>query len=441
VEGRIRGHIEETEETIGLTLDLPYGREKLHLAVPDSLDVMEVTPPVLEAARDELAVKNALESPLGSTRLHKLAGDAKSVLVVIPDKTRAAGARSYLPPVLSELDSAGIDRGNVRLITANGSHPALNRAELIEIVGQDIFDRYSVCQHDSKDESSIVELGTTRRGTPVGVNRLCLESDLVVLTGSLSFHYFAGFGGGRKSLFPGLAAYRSMVANHRLTLGPGQGLDSRCGAGVLRGNPVHEDIMEAFSMLPPPFILNTVVAPGGAIVEAFAGSHDPVFEAACSATRRWFSSGTEGAADLVIASCGGFPWDINLLQAHKGLRNAALAARDGGAVVLVAECGQGVGSPTLEEGLRHASWREADEAARRAYVLNAHTAVALLQQSSRVKIHMVSRARELPCAQRWATHHEEPASAYEAALVDLGTKTPFVYHMPLAGITVPKASS
>lgn len=411
------------------------------MAVPRSLNVAALTPAVAGAKPDERAVELALESPLGSPRLSELARGAGSVLVVIPDKTRASGAGSYLPPVLAELDSAGISRRNIRLITANGSHPPLSGEELLGIVGRMIMDDYSVIQHDSRDESSIVEVGTTRRGTPVGVNRLCVDSDLVVLTGSLSYHYFAGFGGGRKSLFPGLAAYRSMVANHKLTLGPGEGLDKRCGAGKLAGNPVHEDIMEAFSMLPPPFILNTVVAPGGAIVEAFAGAHAPVFEAACKAVRKWFSAGTEGRADLVVASCGGFPWDINLLQIHKGLRNAALAARDGGAVVLVAECAQGAGSPTLEQGLEHGSWRQADAAARSSYVLNAHTAVALLEQAARVKIHMVGRARELPCARGWATHHEEPASAYEAAMDDLRIRAPFVYHMPLSGITVPRAST
>jgi nickel-dependent lactate racemase len=390
---------------------------------------------------DERAVLKALDRPLDSSKLSTLAERAESVLVVIPDKTRAAGARSYLPPVLSELEAAGVDRGKVLLITANGSHPRMTENELLGIVGPEILKGYTVVQHDSRDESTIVEIGVTGRGTPVGVNRLCVESDLVILTGSVSFHYFAGFGGGRKSLFPGLAAYGSMVANHRLVLGPGEGLDARCGAGLLDGNPVHEDIMEAFSMLPPPFILNTVVAPGGAMVEAYAGSHDAVFKSACEATRRWFSAGSQGAADLVIASCGGFPWDINLLQAHKGLRNAALAARDGGAVVLVTECSQGVGSPTLEKGLKHGSWREADRAARESYVLNAHTAVALLQQAARVKIHMVSRARELACAQSWATHYDTPAAAFEAAVSEIGAGEVEACFMPLAGITVPGASS
>ncbi len=397
----------------------------------------ELTPGIISARPDDRAVEAALAGPAGSPPLAEIARGKRSALVVIPDKTRAAGVRVYLPPVLSALRLGGMEDADVALVTANGAHPRLGEDELLAIVGREIRDRYTIYQHDSRNRSELVEVGVTSRGTPVGVNRLCLERDLVVLTGSVSFHYFAGFGGGRKTYFPGLAAYESIVANHRLTLGPGEGLDPRCGPGVLEGNPVHEDIMEAFSMLPPPFVLNTVVAPGGGIVSAFAGAHDAVFRSVCDRARDLFSVEIERGADIVVASCGGNPYDINLLQAHKGLRNAALCARDGGAVVLAAEGGQGVGSATLQEGLAHADWRRADRAARSSYVLNAHTAVALLQQAARVRIHMVSELRELECARHWARHYDDAQSAFDSALASAGTKSPTIYYMPFAGITVP----
>jgi nickel-dependent lactate racemase len=407
------------------------------VSVPAGLRVRELVPGVLRARPDETAVEAALGAPAEAPPLAELAGGRRSALVVIPDKTRAAGAKLYLPPVLSALSRGGMDPGNISLITANGAHPRLSEDELLGIVGREIMDDYAVGQHDSRDDARMVEIGVTRRGTPVRVNRLCLESDLVVLTGSVSFHYFAGFGGGRKTCFPGLAAYDSIVANHRLTLGTGAGLDPRCGPGALEGNPVHEDIMEAFSMLPPPFVLNTVVAPAGGIVAAFAGAHDPVFRSVCECARRFFSVEVERGADIVVASCGGHPYDINLLQMHKGLRNAALCARDGGQLVLAAKGAQGVGSATLEEGLTRGSWREADRAARSSYVLNAHTAVALLQQAARVSIHMVSEVRELECARSWARHYMDGQAAFDAALAAAGSKSPTIYYMPLAGITVP----
>ncbi len=416
---------------------MAYGRRRLSVDVPEHLEVLELKPPVVDMRPDDSAVERALRSPMSARTLEKAARDAGRVLVVVPDKTRSSGAAAYLPPVLGALERAGLDPAQIKLITANGAHPPMSEDELVAVVGTDIRKRYAVYQHDAKDPRAVVHVGATSRGTHVKMNRLCVESDLVVLTGSVSFHYFAGFGGGRKTLFPGLAAYDSIVANHRLTLGPGEGLDARCGAGMLEGNPVHEDIMEAFSLLPPPYVLNTVVAPGGSVVGAFAGDHDPVFESVCGATVRAFSVSVDRGADLVIASCGGFPWDINLLQMHKSLRNAALAARDGAPVVMVGEGGQGVGSPTLERGLANESWRAADSAARRSYVLNAHTAVALLQQAARVSFHVVSRIRDLSCARHWAEHHPDPQSALEAAMEECGVGSPLVYYMPLSGITVP----
>ena len=408
------------------------------MEAPPCLDISELTPSIVRAVPNHRAVDDALQAPFGSPRLEELARERRSALVVIPDKTRAAGARSYLPPVLAALHRGGMDYKDIRLVTANGAHPALTDGELSEIVGPEILGLYEIHQHDSKDGSAMVGLGTTARGTPVAMNRLCVESDLVVLTGSVSFHYFAGFGGGRKTLFPGLAAYDSIVANHRLVLGPGEGLDPRCGAGLLEGNPVHEDIMEAFSMSPPPFLLNVVVAPGGGIVDAFAGAHDPVFRSACESTGRVFSVEIATRADLVVASCGGHPWDINLLQMHKALRNAALATRDGGAVLLAGEAAQGVGSPTLEQGLKHGSWRAADRAARSSYTLNAHTAVALLQQAARVSVHLVSELRGHQCAASWAEHYADAQSALKGAIGSLGAGRALTYYMPLAGVTVPR---
>lgn len=440
MEETLRRH-REKEKAIDRTLELSYGRGKLTLRLPQSVEATDIVPAVMRATPKPGAVTEALRNPMGSPRLEEVARGKRNVLVVIPDKTRASGAGCYLPPVLDALDRAGVRSGEIRLITANGAHPQMSEEELLEIVGAEISGRHRIVQHDAMDESALVEVGRTSRGTRVAINRLCVESDLVILTGSLSYHYFAGFGGGRKTLFPGLAAYHSIVANHRLTLGPGEGLDPRCGAGVLEGNPVHEDIMEAFAMLPSPFVLNIVVAPGGGIVEAFAGSHEHVFENACDATRRGFAAKLGEEADLVIASCGGFPWDINLLQMHKGIRNASLATRDGGAVVLVGEGGQGVGSATLEKGLGHKSWREADKAARRSYVLNAHTAVALLQQTARVSLHMVSRVADLPCAGPWATYYPDVQSAYEGAVRELGSENPLTYYIPLACITVPETQS
>jgi nickel-dependent lactate racemase len=386
----------------------------------------------------EAAVRAALASPEGAPALAELAARSRSALVVIPDKTRAAGVREYLPPVLEALEDGGLEKKSVRLITANGAHALMNEREIVDLVGQEVYLRYGPLQHDSKDRSAMSEVGVTSRGTAVAVNRACLETDLLVITGAVSFHYFAGFGGGRKILFPGLAAYESIVANHRLTLGPGEGLHPKCRSGLLEGNPVQEDLMEAFAMLPSPFVLTTVVAPHGPIIEAFAGAHEMVFASACDAAKRAFGVKVNRKADIAIAGCGGHPWDINFLQLHKSLRHAAAIVKDGGALILAGEAGEGVGSDTLEQGLRYSSWREVDLAMRASYVLNGHTAVSLLQEAERLSLHLVTSLGKHFSGVGWACFHENAQVAVEAALRDLRVERPYAYFMPLAAISVPE---
>jgi len=422
-----------------------YGKRSIRAELPSGVEPVELLPPIMEASwegsrgeGDGAVVREALGAATGSPALEDLARRSNSALVVIPDKTRAAGVREYLPPVLEALADGGLDERSVRIITANGAHRLMTEEELIGLMGPEIYARYRPLQHDSKDASRVRHLGSTSRGTAVAVNNACLEAELLVVTGAVSFHYFAGFGGGRKLLFPGLAGYDSIVENHRLTLGPGEGLHPRCRSGNLEGNPVHEDIMEAFAMLPPPFVLTTVVAPHGPVIEAFAGEHDSVFSEACASARRHFGLRARGKASLVIASCGGHPWDINLLQLHKSLRHAAAVARDGGALVLAGEAGEGVGSETLEKGLVHSSWREADKAARTSYVLNAHTAVSLLREAERLSLHLVSSLGGDCSGANWASFHDTAQGALEGALHDLRFEAGSAYFMPLAAITVPE---
>jgi nickel-dependent lactate racemase len=375
---------------------------------------------------------------MGFAPLKRLAEGLGSALVVIPDRTRAAGVRQYLPPVLKALKDGGLDERRVRLITANGAHRLMSDREMIDLVGGEIHSRYRPIQHDSMDGSAMSPVGVTSRGTAVAVNRACLEAELVVLTGAVSFHYFAGFGGGRKLLFPGLASYESIVANHKLVLGDAEGLHPLCLSGNLEGNPVHEDIMEAFSMLKPPFVLTTVTAPGGGVLEAFGGAHNEVFAAACGAARRAFSVMIPRKADCVIASCGGHPWDVNLLQLHKSLRHAASVARDGAALVLAGEAGEGTGSKTLEIGLSHESWRAADRAMRESYVLNGHTAVSLLREAERLSLHLVTSLGSRLKSARWGSFHEDAQVAVDTALKGLDVDRPLIYFMPMAAISIPE---
>ena len=181
------------------------------------------------------------------------------------------------------------------------------------------------------------------------------EADRVILTGEIIHHLIAGHSGGRKSLVPGVAGAETTTFNHRLILDP------RCRSGVLDGNPAHEDLLEACRLFDPDFLLNVVLDTSGQLVQVVAGHYELAHRAGCETVDRMYRIALEKAYDMVLASAGGFPFDIDLRQAHKGMENAARALRPGGVLVYLAECQDGAGHPALEEWIKKFSDSEAME--------------------------------------------------------------------------------
>ncbi|MCL5965614.1 MAG: lactate racemase domain-containing protein [Deltaproteobacteria bacterium] len=215
-------------------------------------------PPIL--APPEAILRRRLARPVASPRLRELLKKGDTVGIPISDVTRYSATELFLPHLLEETDAAGIPRRHVTLFVARGTHRALTNTELAEAVGPEIESGIRVEQSDPEGDTK--PLGTTSRGTPVKVCRSLMERDKIVLTGTISFHYFAGFGGGRKALVPGCAARETAMATHfRIFRTDGPGKHPMARPGVLARNPVHEDIVEAVSLAPPVFLLNTLLAP------------------------------------------------------------------------------------------------------------------------------------------------------------------------------------
>jgi nickel-dependent lactate racemase len=191
----------------------------------------------------------------------------------------------------------------------------------------------------------MVYAGKTRAGTDVAYNRRFFEADKIIITGCVLHHFFAGYGGGRKAVFPGVAAYEAIEQNHKMSMDP------RASFGKLRGNPVDDDFHEAVAFRKPDFMLNTILDENKKIVGVVAGDYRKAHEEGCKAVDRLFGSPVPEAADLVIASCGGYPKDINLFQAHKTMENAVRIARKGGVVILLAECRDGMESALLRSSI------------------------------------------------------------------------------------------
>ena len=362
---------------------LPYGPGRMLLIAPDGTPVFR--PGVRPALSPSLEVRRAIEKPVGSERLASRAKGARNVCVVLSDHTRTTGAKVVVPAVIEELNRAGVSSSKVSFLIAYGNHPRGEDVETRSALGE-LPSR--VVHHDSTDHSDLVEAGTLPSGRKLRLNRLLVESDLVVLTGSVSFHYHAGFTGGRKSVLPGAASREDVLANHSLILDEA-GRRKECAPGALDGNPVHEEMLAALEFLDRAFVVNTVMTPRGGIARAFAGDVERAHRAACEFVERGFRLRAERQYDVVVASAGGWPHDRDFYQAHKAVQHASPIVKDGGTLVLVAECSDGVGARSMLEWMKRPDWATHFGELKDRFEVPGQTALALREVLSRVRVNIV----------------------------------------------------
>lgn len=371
------------------------------------------------------AVRQALQRPLGSPPLVEIVRPGGRVCIVLSDRTRVTGHQVFLPVLLGELTRAGSAVPEV--IFASGAHRPMPAPEMRAALGR-VAGRVRFQAHTAT--GACEWLGDTARGTPVLINRWALEADHLILTGSVVHHSFAGFGGGPKAVFPGLAAVASIEANHRLLLEPG------AAGGALEGNPVHEDLAEAAALARPSFLLNTVTDPGGRLAGVFAGGMVAAHRAACVMARTR-EMPLAGLADLVVASAGGHPRDIDFYQSQKALENAARAVRPGGVVVLVAACRDGVGSAAFRRWAGdHRSLPELSAALARRFELGGHKAWSLARIASRVSVILLSGLDPAVVREFGLRPAVSPRDAIDQAR-ELSGDRPLTYLMRAAALTVP----
>ena len=341
----------------------------------------------------------------------------EKVVIVTSDITRPTGSEIYLPLLVQRLNQAGVRDRDIEIIIALGIHRKQTEAEQRRIVGE-LYRRIKVSDHDCDAPGALVYLGDTARGIPVEVNRSVAEADRLILTGAVTFHYFAGFGGGRKSLLPGVSSRKSCMASHfaLLNIGEGSGKNPKAVTGNLEGNPVHEAMLEACAMRPPDFILNSVLTPDKRILAAFAGDWREAHLAGCRFYARAFSYPIPAQADLVVVSCGGFPKDINLIQAHKSMEYASRALKPGGVMILLAECRDGYGNATFFNWFSYASCGELESALRMRYEINGQTAWSVKEKAERFRILLVSKLPPAEVSAMGMIPAQTPQQALDLAL-------------------------
>ncbi len=208
-----------------------------------------------------------------------------------------------------------------------------------------VLKRIKVVIHDPHDHSQLVYLGKSRAGTPIWLNRQILFADKIILTGGIVSHAFAGYGGGRKAVIPGISGMKTILANHRLALSkyPGGGIDEKAQPGVVSGNPVSEDMIDIASRISPDFLVNFVVSESGEFIKVFAGHWIKAHLKGCDYVSRIFRVPLEQKADIVVASRGGYPMDLTFYQAFQSNANAQAALKEGGILIMVGRCSEGLG--------------------------------------------------------------------------------------------------
>ncbi|SDL64480.1 Nickel-dependent lactate racemase [Geoalkalibacter ferrihydriticus] len=392
-------------------VQLKYGHELLSLDLPEArvLRPQAIAP---KAAPDEL-VRAALAEPISSPTLNKIVRPGEQVVIVTSDITRYTGSEHYLPVLVDHLNACGIKDDDITVVIALGIHRAQSETEHRKILGS-LYGRVKVVDHDCDNPAELVVLGETTNGIPVSVNRCVAEAERLIVTGTVGFHYFAGFGGGRKGLVPGVASRATCMATHFGVFNPPEigGKHPRAVTGILEGNPVHEAILEAARMIHPDFLLNTVLSPDKEILEVFCGDLEEAHLAGCARCNALYSVALEEPADLAVVSCGGYPKDINFIQAHKALDYGVQALRPGGTLILLAACADGFGNKTFFDWFRHRDLDEFEAALRRNYEINGQTAHATLAKARKFRVILVSEFSP----EQTAAMGMEKAAGLDAAL-------------------------
>ncbi len=321
-----------------MKIDFPYGRRKLTLDLPDEKLKGEFGPAEREAASDPVAcIERALARPIGSRKLEEIVSPGCTVAISIEDVTRQVPSRLILPPLLKILRDGGVRNGEITIIVATGLHREASPEEMGSLVG-DVPSQIAVKNHRADRLEELTHIGATSQGTPLYINRAFAEADVKIVTGDVEFHQITGYGGGAKSILPGLCDAETIRKTHsRLD-------EENASAGILERNPVRTEIDEAGRMVGVDFSLNVVLSPEGEIIEAFCGDIVEAFRAAVRLVDELYGVDVPQRYGMVIADCGGYPRDVNLYQAQKAVENAVKMVRPGGKVVLIAECAEGWGS-------------------------------------------------------------------------------------------------
>ena len=407
-------------------IPLAFGNGVFELDIPER-NISSVILPSEPGKKGEATflIKTALENPIKSRRLSEIVNPDSRVAIIVSDVTRPTPTAKILPPLLEELYLGGAKDENIRIVFALGLHRNQTEEESKKLVGEEIYKKIRCIQHDTR---SCRRIGVTSRGTPIEIFEGILDADIIIGTGSIEFHYYAGYSGGAKSVLPGVSSQDAVLTNHKMMI------EEKAVSGRVDG-PVRQDMEEAAKISGLDFILNVVLDSKKEVVAAVAGDFIEAHRKGVEVVDSMYKVPVE-PADAVIVSCGGFPKDINLFQANKALDNATQAVKEGGSIILVAECAEGIGNQVYECWNRECRTPEdAIERFKHCFEFGGHKTAIVAKVAKKFRLYLVSK---LPDEQT-RTAFFTPMASLEDALSAVLSENPDakIHLMPHGGQTLP----
>ena len=405
-------------------IQLKYGSSSIPVAYDESrFSVLQTNDN--EPALSDVALGGKLDAPIDSKNLEEIIQPGATVLFVVPDATRRTACGQVINLLVRRLIANGTAPHEMSVIFATGIHRAVTEEEKREILTPFIAQRIKTLDHNPRDLMQIMRVGETPEGIPVELNRALREFDHVVLIGGVSFHYFAGFTGGRKLICPGLGSAKIISATHKLAFDC-ERKTRRDGVGtaLLDGNAVHEAFVQAASFVKPSFAVSTIVNDAGDAVDLFCGDWITSHRAACEMYARNNTITIAEKRDVVVVTCGGLPYDVNMIQAHKALEAASHACKEGGTIAFIAECAEGTGRHDFLSWFAAENSRELAERLCESYQVNGQTAWSLLRKAEKYDVRAVTNLPENEVSQM-RMRKIEPSSIEELLQNATGYILPF----------------
>ncbi|MBR1408229.1 MAG: nickel-dependent lactate racemase [Clostridia bacterium] len=412
-----------------------YGDASVTISL-DERQVLDVVrgnriPPVTDIAE---ALRSSLDHPIDSAPLSQLVRPGKRIALIVSDMTRFWMRQDrVVPHLISYLNRCGARDGDITILIACGTHEGGDEQELRKLVTDGIYDRIRVVNHDCEADD-LVSIGTTAHGTAVEINRIAAEADLVIALGAATYHVMAGYGGGRKSIVPGISSLSTIRHNHAFALDP-QHFRSNplIGNGVTRGNPLNEDMCEAAALLPNLFVINLVMNADMQLSSIFSGHYLTSWQRACRAVDEAMRVPVPQRADVIVASCGGFPKDMSLYQGTKTIDNIEFALKPGGTLIIVMEARDGGGPAEYFDWIGPLVDGSFEEKLRSSFTIPGYIFLLNCEQAQRYRILMLTGVAPEVLAPMGIRAFSDPDALLAAA--DLAGKS--IYVIPNGSAVMP----